>query len=349
MATEQTVPRRDGSTSRVRSLGARLVLPVLFGVAVIALGAGLATAKANPTRIGAGVVVIETSLNGGTAEGTGMVLTSSGRVLTNNHVIRGATAIRIVLPGTGRSYTANVLGYSVSKDVAVLRARGASNLKKVSLGNSSTVRVGQVVKATGNAGGRGTLTSSTGRVTALRRAITVSDEDGGRRLTGLIETSSELEPGDSGGPLFDLAGKVIGMNTAATVGYAFRSTRGADGYAIPINAAISIAKQIISGKASESVHVGDTPFLGVSIGSNDTGSSRAVVASVVPGSAADAAGLASGDVITSFGGRAISSPAKLRSAILRAKPGARVSVIYVDATTGARESATVTLGSGPPQ
>jgi S1-C subfamily serine protease len=320
-------------------------------VVLAGIGASLAWAQTGPAPIGTGVVVIETSLAGeGQAEGTGMVLTSSGRVLTNNHVIRGATTIKIVVPGTGRSYTANVLGYSVSNDVAVLRARGASNLKTVSLGNSSTVRVGQAVKATGNAGGRGTLTSSTGRITGVARTITVSDEDGGgQRLTGLIETSSELEPGDSGGPLFDAARRVIGMNTAATVGYAFRGTRGADGYAIPINRAAAIAKQIVAGKTSPAVHVGDTAFLGVSVGSDDTRSSRAVIAGVVRGSAADTAGLAAGDVITSLGGHAISSPAELRSAILRAKPGARMSVTYVDATTGAGESVTVTLGSGPPQ
>jgi S1-C subfamily serine protease len=336
---------------RVRRARTRLLMLAATLLVLAGIGASLVLAAPRPARLGTGVVIIETSLAGeGQAEGTGMVLTSSGRVLTNNHVIRGATTVRVVVPGTGRSYTANVLGYSISKDVAVLRARGVSTLKTVSLGNSSTVRVGHVVKATGNAGGRGTLTSSTGRVTALRRAITVSDESGGgQRLTGLIETSSKLEPGDSGGPLFDLAGKVIGMNTAATVGYAFRGNRAGDGYAIPINAAVAVAKQIVAGKASATVHVGDTAFLGVSIGAQDTGGKGALVAGVVPGSGADTAGLAAGDLITRLEGRAVSSPATLRSAILHAKPGASVSVTYVDATTGATESVTVTLTSGPPQ
>lgn len=342
----------DGERNRqLRTARKRLLLLAVTLLVLAGIGARLAVAAPPPARLGTGVVIIETSLAGeGQAEGTGMVLTSSGRVLTNNHVIRGATTVRVVLPGTGRSYTANVLGYSISKDVAVLRARGVSNLKTVSLGNSSTVRVGHIVKATGNAGGRGSLTSSTGRVTALRRAITVSDEDGGgQRLTGLIETSSKLEPGDSGGPLFDIGGKVIGMNTAATVGYAFRGNRAADGYAIPINAALAIVKQIVARRASATVHVGDTPFLGVSIGAQDSGGAGALVAGVVPGSAADAAGLAAGDLITKLDGRAVSSPATLRSAILRAGPGATVSLTYVDGTTGATESATVRLTSGPPQ
>ena len=342
----------DGERNeQVRSVPARLVLLVVAIVVLAGVGASFAWAKTRPAPIGTGVVVIETSLGeSGQAEGTGMVLKSSGEVLTNNHVIRGATNVRVVLPGTGRSYTANVLGYSVSKDVAVLQIRGASNLKTVSLGNSSTVRVGHTVTATGNAGGSGSLSSSSGRVTALARAITVGDSDGGgQRLTGLLETNAELQPGDSGGPLFDAAHKVIGMNTAASVGYVFRGSRDADGYAIPINTAVAIAKQIEAGKASATVHVGPTAFLGVSVASDDLGGSGAAIAGVVPGGAAAAAGLTSGDVITSVHGRDVTSSATLRAALLLEKPGARVSVTYVDLTTGGSKTVTVTLGSGPPQ
>jgi len=322
---------------------------VLAIVVLTGIGASLAWAKTRPAPAGTGVVVIETSLTDGKAAGTGMVLTSSGEVLTNNHVIRGANTIRIVLPGTGRSYSAKVLGYSVSKDVAVLKANGASNLKRVSLGNSSTLRVGQSVTATGNAGGTGRLTSSSGAVTALGRAITVGDESENQRLTGLIQASSELQPGDSGGPLFNAARKVVGMNTAASVGFAFRGTRGGNGYAIPINTAIVVAKQIEAGKGSATVHVGPTAFLGISVASDGaTGGSGALIAGVLPGGAAAAAGLTEGDVITGIDGRAISSSSTLRSALLLQKPGARISVTYVD-TTGAGGSVTVTLGSGPPQ
>jgi S1-C subfamily serine protease len=343
-------PLAGARDEQARSFRRRLVMLVVAIVVLTGVGASLAWAKTRPAPIGNGVVVIETSLGeAGRAEGTGMVLTSSGEVLTNNHVIRGATTIRVVLPGTGRSYTAKALGYSVSKDVALLKANRASNLKTIALGNSSTVRVGHAVTATGNAGGSGTLTSSSGRVTALARAITVSDNDGaGQRLTGLIETSSELEPGDSGGPLFNSAHKVIGMNTAASVGYVFRGSRDADGYAIPINTAVAIAKQIEAGKSSTTVHVGATAFLGVSVAADDMSGSGAAIAGVVPGGAAAAAGLAPGDVITSIGGRTVSSSASLRSALLLQKPGARVSVTYVD-MTGASGTVTVTLASGPPQ
>ena len=336
---------------RTWSFRTRLVMLVLAIVVLAGSGVSFAWAKTRPAPIGNGVVVIETELGGdGHSEGTGMVLTSSGEVLTNNHVIRGSTSIKIVVPGTGRSYTAKVLGYSVSKDVALVKASGASNLKTVSLGNSSTVRVGQRVTATGNAGGSGTLTSSSGRITALARTITVSDSDGvGQRLTGLVETSAELEPGDSGGPLFDAARKVIGMNTAASVGYVFRGSRDADGYAIPVNTAITIAKQIEAGKGSATVHVGATAFLGVSVASDDIVGSGAVIAGVVQGGAASAAGLAPGDIITSVDGHPVSSSATLRSVLLLEKPGARVSVTYLDVTTGASRSVFVKLGSGPPQ
>ncbi len=343
---EETVPTRDALDRR--SFRKRLVALVMAIVVLTGVGASLAWAKTRPAPIGTGVVVIETTINDGRAAGTGMVLTSSGRVLTNNHVIRGATTIRIVLPGTGRTYTAKVLGYSVSKDVAVLQASGAPNLKTVSLGNSSAVRVGQAVTTTGNAGGTGTLVSSSGRVTALARAITVTDESGSQRLTGLIEANSELEPGDSGGPLFNAAHKVVGMNTAASVGYVFRGSRSGGGYAIPSNTAIVIAKQIEAGKGSATVHVGATAFLGVSVGPNDTRGAGALIADVVPGGAAAAGGLTAGDLITSIDGHAVTSSTTLRSALLLEKPGARVSVTYVD-PTGASRTTTVTLASGPPQ
>lgn len=341
---EETVSTRDAVARR--SLATRLVALVVAIVVLTGIGASFAWAKTRPAPVGTGVVVVETSLRDGRGAGTGMVLTSAGEVLTNNHVIRGATSIRIVLPGTGRSYEAKVLGYSVSKDVAVIKANGASNVRTVSFGNSATLRVGQTVKATGNAGGTGTLTTSTGRVTALGRTITVGDDGDSQRLTGLIEASSELEPGDSGGPLFNAVHKVVGMNTAASVGYVVRGSRNADGYAIPINTAIVIAKQIEAGKSSATVHVGPTAFLGISVAWSDA--SGALIAAVVPGGGAAAAGLTAGDVITSIDGQAVSSPGTLQAALLLQEPGARVSVTYVD-TTGASGTATVMLGSGPPQ
>jgi S1-C subfamily serine protease len=337
----------DGMRGRARRLRWRFVAAA--GAAIVATGVvtGVALARSSKTPIGTGVVLINTQLGlqNGAAAGTGMVLTSSGEILTNNHVIRGATTIKVVVPGTTHSYTAKVVGYDVSDDVAVLRASNASNLKTVST-SSAKLAVGQSVTAVGNANGAGTLARASGRITGLRKAITVGDDQGGSEsLAGLIETDAALEPGDSGGPLLNSAGKVIGMDTAASTGFIFRSSTGSDGYAIPIARALSIVKQIDAGHASARVHVGATAFLGIQVQSADGG---ILIAGVVPNGPADSAGLVAGDVITAIDGQAVTSAETVPSVILAKKPGATVTVTYTD-QFGASQSATVTLGTGPAQ
>ena len=154
-----------------------------------------------------------------TSEGTGIVLTSTGEVLTNNHVINGATSIKVVDVGNGKTYTAAVVGYDATQDVAVLQLQGASGLTTASLGDSSSVQTGDSVVALGNAGGKGgTPSVATGSVTALNQSITASDDLSGvsEQLTGLIETNADIQPGDSGGSLVNAYGEVIGMDTAAS-------------------------------------------------------------------------------------------------------------------------------------
>jgi S1-C subfamily serine protease len=335
-----------------RSFHTRIVLAALVAIAVAAVAAvGLASTRKASTPIGTGVVIIETNLGyqGAQAAGTGMVLTSSGEVLTNNHVIRGATDIKVAVPSTGQSYTAQVVGYDVSNDVAVLQASGASNLKSIPLGDSTSVSTGASVQALGNAGGTGRLTPATGTVTNLDRSITVSDDQGGSEsLSGLIETNAAVRPGDSGGPLLNTAGQVIGMDTAASVSNDVAQSTTSEGYAIPINQAVSIARQIVSGNSSATVHVGGTAFLGVESTANSYQGSGAVVSQVVPGSAADAAGLTAGDLIVSVDGRTISSPDDLSAIVLTQKPGASISAIYVD-QQGSEQTTNLTLSSGPPR
>jgi S1-C subfamily serine protease len=323
---------------------------LIAAVVVAAVVAGLTRAKTQSTAVGSGVVVIETNLayQGGQAAGTGMVLTSSGEILTNNHVIRGATDIKVVVPNTGQSYTAQVVGYDVSHDVAVLRASGASNLKTISQGDSASVNPGQSVQAVGNAGGTGRLSFASGTVTNVDRAITVGDDQGGSEsLSGLIETNAAVRPGDSGGPLLNSSGQVIGMDTAASVSNDVAQTTTNDGYAIPINNAMSIVKQIESGNGSGTVHVGGTAFLGVESTANSY-SSGAEISAVVPGSAAEAAGLTAGDMILSVGGHTISSPDELSQVVLTQKPGASISAVYLD-QAGATQTTNLTLASGPPR
>ena len=332
---------------RWRALTLAIATLVAFGVVT---GAALARTTA---RIGTGVVVIKTTLayQGTSAAGTGMVLTSSGEILTNNHVIRGATKVTVLVPGTTRLYTAKVVGYDVADDVAVLQAIGASNLKTVATASSSKLAVGDAVTAVGNAGGSGTLTSASGAITRLQKSIVVSDDQGGTaRLTGLIGVDAGVQPGDSGGPLLNSAGKVIGMDTAGSTGYA--SSTATQAYAIPIAKALSIAKQVESGRASTRVHIGKTPFLGIQVASTirDGGASSAgaVVAGVMSGGPAASAGLSAGDVITAIDGHAISSSASITSVILTKKPGAKVTINHTD-QLGASHSTRVTLASGPAQ
>jgi S1-C subfamily serine protease len=348
----------------LRHIHSRIVLLVLVGVIALGVGAGFALANGKAAPVGTGVVVIDTNLGyqGGTAAGTGIVLTSSGEVLTNNHVISGATTVKVVLPGTGHSYTAHVVGYDRTGDVAVIQLQGASNLKTLSLGGSSNPTVGQAVTALGNAGGTGSFTSAPGTVTGLGKTITASDGQGAsERLTGLIETNAAVQPGDSGGPLLDSAGHVVGMDTAvSTTGFGgFQQASASDAYAIPIAKAVTIAQQIESGKASTTVHIGATAFVGVQVVSVDAArygyggygsqsSSGALIAGVVSGGPAAAAGLTAGDVITAINGHAVASPTGVTSRILSMKPGAKITIAYTD-QSGASHTASVTLGSGPAQ
>ena len=322
---------------------------LLVALLAAALAARLAFAGTSAAPIGTGVVVIDTTLGyqAAQAAGTGMVLTSNGEILTNNHVIAGSTALTVVVPGTGRRYGATVAGYDVAADVAVLRLKNASNLKTVSA-STAKAALGQHVRAVGNAGGTGTLTTAAGRITGVGKTITATDGETSERLTGLIETDADVLAGDSGGPLLDTAGRVVGMDTAASrggFGYGFDETAATpDAYAIPIARALSIADQISSGKSSAAVHIGGTAFLGVQVESLD---GNAVIAAVVPGGPAARAGLARGDAITAIDGRQVTA-AGVRTYLLTKKPGATVTVSYRDAA-GNAGSVHVTLASGPPQ
>jgi len=300
-----------------------------------------------------GVVDINTKLGyqSATAAGTGMILTSGGEILTNNHVIDGATAITATVVATGRTYTAKVVGTDVTADVAVLQLDGASGLSTIPLGDSSTVAVGDAVIALGNAGGVGGAPSVvTGRVQATGQAITASDQGGANaeRLTNLIETDAPIQPGDSGGPLVTAAGKVIGMDTAASTGGRFQIAADT-AYAIPINDALSIVHQIEAGKASATIHLGLSGFLGVEVQASTTlgGSANgAVISGVVSGSPAEKAGMRAGDVITGVDGHAISVAADLTTQLRTHHPGDRVSITWSD-QGGTSHTVTVTLMTGP--
>jgi S1-C subfamily serine protease len=333
-------------------------LGTFLGTGMMSGGTALTTAQL-AARVDPGLVdVVSTlGLQQAQAAGTGLVLTPSGEILTNNHVIEGATSIRVTDVGNGRSYPARVSGYDRSHDIAVLQLQGASGLATVTLGNSSTAAVRQKVVALGNAGGKGGIPSvAAGRITGLGASITASDASAGtsEQLTGLINHNADIQPGDSGGPLVNTAGQVIGIDTAASSGFTIQSGQAkTQAFAIPVNEAVSIASQITAGTSSSTVHIGPTGFLGVAVMSAGNAAADGVqpgtgaaLAGLVPGSPAGRAGLAAGDVIVSVDGHSVSSPSALQSALELHHPGDSVSISWTD-QAGQTHSATIVLATGP--
>ena len=344
-----------------RSLHGRGIwIPTTLSLVVLAVSAlaPVSTAGAGVTsRVKAGIVDVNVTLGyeNATAAATGIVLTSTGEVLTNNHVIRGATAIKVRSVGNGKNYTATVVGYDVADDIAVLQLKGATGLKTVPIGNSSSLRVGAKVVGIGNGGGTGgTPSSASGKVTAMNQSITAIDEATGtsEKLTGLIETDAPIGPGYSGGPLVNASGNVVGMDTAASSSFQFQSGVN-EGFAIPINAALSIARRIEAGNFTGNVHRGATAFLGVEVrtsGYYQNGSflSGVVVVGVTPGSPAEKAGLRYGDVITALNAQSITSPTQLVNKLLAISPGTKVTLDWDD-QFGTAHHTVVQVASGPPQ
>lgn len=381
-------PRPGRSRRGAAAVAAALVLGAAGGAAAMGvLGGGSAgpartsgssPAPANPvvsssgtshlnvtgvlSRVEPGVVDINTTLgvagaSYGKAAGTGMVLTSSGEVITNNHVVAGSGSISVTIPSTSKTYPAKVVAVDPTADVALLQLKGASRLRTAPIGSSTSVAIGQPVVAIGNALGLGgTPTVTTGIVSGMGRSITASDPGGPpEHLKGLIQTDAPINPGNSGGPLVSAAGKVIGMDTAAATG---SSTQPASnvGFAIPISRVMTIVHQMQSGQHAAGIFYGSSAFLGVAtqtlnpfvaaqLGINV--SNGAAVVQVVPGTPAASLGLSSGDVITDLGGRAISSTSALRQAILAYKPGSRVHVTWIG--PNGTQSGWARLASGPAQ
>ena len=220
-----------------------------------------------------GVVLIDTVLRyaGARGAGTGVVLTSSGQIMTNYHVVEGTTSITVTVASTGTTYPATVVGHDQTHDVALLQLKDATGLDTVAV-DRDPVAVGDQVTAVGNAGGTGSLTAADGNVTALNATVTTAAEGAvaAETLTSMIETDADVVPGDSGGPLFDTQGEVTGINTAGSNGPQI------DSYAIPIKEALSVVDQINTGIETDTVQVGASPFLGVLLG--DTASARQRIA-----------------------------------------------------------------------
>ncbi len=307
-------------------------------------GTGTGTTRDATAAESVGVVDVTTVIDYGQAEaaGTGVVLTSNGEILTNNHVVGGATKITVTVVSTGRSYPATVVGTDAGDDVAVLQLSGASGLDTAKL-SSDQVSIGDDVTAVGNAGGTGgTPTAAEGTVTALDQSITAAGEGGAdpEQLTGMIQVDADIQAGDSGGPLYASDGKVVGIDTAASSG----QTAATVGFAIPIEKAVSIADRIQSGEDSATIQQGTPAFLGVQLAQDAAGA--ATISGVVDGSPAAEAGLQAGDTITAVGGTTVDSADALSATLAERNPGDQVRVTWAD-SAGTSHTATITLVAGP--
>jgi len=326
-------------------------------------GTGTTTGSANEDATTAsadestGVVLIDTVIGyeNSAAAGTGLVLTSDGLVLTNNHVIADSTEISVTL-STGETYTATVVGTDVADDVALLQLQGASGLDTVTIDDDAE-SVGDAVTAVGNAEGGGVLLAADGEITQLDATVTTSGSDS-ETLDGMIQFSADVVAGDSGGALLDAEGEVIGVTTAASSGTATTTA-----FAIPIEDALAIVDQILAGDESDGVTLRYPAFLGVEMSSGTTSTyatpgrrsssssttattSGAVVAGVIDGMPAASAGLTAGDTITAVDGTSVASSTELSAALSGYDPGDTVTITWTDAS-GASHSASVTLATGP--
>ena len=383
-------PRRLGVMLSLAALSGGGLGAVLVAVTNSGVGAGAPSVQATSllasttTSTGAiakaiepAIVDVNTTLDplegGGRAAGTGMILSASGLIVTNNHVVQGADSVEVTIPGHGR-HAATVIGTDPSQDVAVIKVSGVSGLPTVHFASSSGATVGTPVVAIGNAlalGGAPTVT--TGIISATGRTITASDSTGANTETlhGMLQTDAPIAPGDSGGPLVNANADVIGMDTAAaTAG----TTSSSVGFAIPSTRVERVAQEIVSHDNLPGIVYGRQAFIGIEVidsseigsginpygpfgnpfgfgygfgpvATTPNGTPGIVIAAVDPNSAAARAGLRSGDVIMAVDGEATPSTTAL-SKIMQAKKPGQVITIEV-ATTNGTTTFHVTLGSAP--
>jgi putative serine protease PepD len=288
-----------------------------------------------------GVVDITVTTNGsannlgpgggqGQAEGSGFVVDTNGNIVTNAHVVDGATSIKVRFQ-SGKTATAALVGSDDSTDIAVIKVNvDSSSLHPIAWGNSSSVQVGQSVAAIGSPFGLADSMTS-GIISALNRTITAPNN---YSISGALQTDAAINHGNSGGPLLDLNGNVIGVNAQ------IESDSGGNdgvGFAIPASAAKNVANTLISGGKVQHA------YLGIRVG--DAQTSGAQVTSVVSGSPADKAGVKAGDVITAIDGDTVTSADDLTAIVGTHKPGDSITVTVKRG--GSTQKLTVTLGVRP--
>jgi putative serine protease PepD len=324
------------STSPVLTTASTAPAPVVAGTVAAA------AATAMPSTVD-----IQVPQSQGSDEGAGIILTADGNVLTNNHVVAGATGPITVTLADGSRHTATVVGSSPSYDLAVLKIAGVSGLIPATLATGANPQVGQTVVAIGSPEGlTGTVTS--GIVSALNRTVTVQADNGAAVVYNGLQTDAPINSGNSGGPLVNLQGQVVGIDSAiASAGSQGSGQSGSIGlgFAIPVDQAQRVAQELMAtGTATK-------PVLGVQgnpAATTTTGATTgAQVTAVTPGSPAAQAGIAAGDVVTKVGNDAVGNFADLIARIGAAAPGSQVTLTVT--TGGTTRTVPVTLGSTPDQ
>ena len=347
-------PAPNPNRQYVIGLGAAAALLPLLAIGWVVLsGAHGATHTTLPVAKAVadeGIVNINGVVPDGFIAGTGMVLTSGGLVLTNNHVVADTTGLTAQLAGRGPIYAAVVIGVDPTQDVAVIQLEGASGLPTTPFDLSGSLGIGDPVTGLGNALGRnGAPVAAHGTVTSLDGTIFVEDQEATimETLDGVVCFSAPIQPGDSGGPLLNAGGRVIGMDTAGPLTTAPGASAGPKwGCAIPITRAMTIAQEIEAATPSPYIDSGHRGILGLTVATS-TGVAGCVVTTVTPGDAAADAGLVAGDVMTAVGGIPVPTTRDFNIVMQDRRPGDEVTLTWRDAT-GATHSAGAVLSAGPP-
>lgn len=302
------------------------------------------------------IVSIDVKSATGEDQGTGMIISSNGLVVTNNHVIAAASGgqgtITVTRSGSTKALPAVLIGTNPSNDVALIRIENVSGLPSIVFGNSNKLEVGDAVVAIGNALGlaAGTPTVTSGIVSALGRTVTAQSTNSTETLSNLIQTDAAINPGNSGGPLIDAQGDVIGMDTAVAGTLPDGTSAQNIGFAIP---AATIESLLPALKAGQSV-VTHGAYLGVEIETMTptlqyeygfTVSSGAVVMSTIAGYPAQKAGVQQGDVIVAIDGTTIGSSQDVANYLANKKPGQQVTLHIVRGSQNL--TINVTLGHAP--
>jgi putative serine protease PepD len=363
-ATEPPAPQRpdpDALRRRRRLLAAIVATMALVGVGLGAVGQALltddggsgSTTKINVSTGGApagekaqtvraiyaaaspSVVFIRVDRGSSSASGTGFLISDNGTIVTNAHVVEGATTARVRLGDRGRDFTATIVGRDPSSDLAVIRipASATKGLKPLTLADSDKVKVGDTAVAIGYPLGLD-RTVTAGIVSGVGREIQAPN---GFQIDEAIQTDAPINPGNSGGPLLDSTGRVIGVNSQiATAGGGGGSV--GIGFAVASNTLRDVVPKLTRGETITRA------YLGVSTGQR-SGMAGAVVGSVVPSGPGDDAGLRAGDVIRAVAGKAITVPDDVGIAVNAHRPGDRIDLQVQ--RNGATVTIPVTLGTRP--